>query len=140
MIITISREFGSGGRELGKRLSDALHLPCYDNEIIEMISKEHGLDAGYVARVSENSLRAAYPLTIGRRFSIPYKVMEQSIMVAVRTRFWPICIRSAFSSMPTVPPSSNAARSGPRSRKNLQWQRWNAGCGRLIKTGQKSMN
>lgn len=54
MIITISREFGSGGRELGKRLSDALHLPCYDNEIIEMISKEHGLDAGYVARVSEN--------------------------------------------------------------------------------------
>ena len=40
MIITISREFGSGGRELGKRLSDALHLPCYDNEIIEMISKE----------------------------------------------------------------------------------------------------
>ena len=41
MIITISREFGSGGRELGKRLSDALHLPCYDNEIIEMISKEH---------------------------------------------------------------------------------------------------
>ena len=29
MIITISREFGSGGRELGKRLSEALHIPCY---------------------------------------------------------------------------------------------------------------
>lgn len=34
MIITVSREFGSGGRELGKRLSDALQIPCYDNEII----------------------------------------------------------------------------------------------------------
>lgn len=27
MIITISREFGSGGRELGKRLSDAFNIP-----------------------------------------------------------------------------------------------------------------
>ena len=83
MIITISREFGSRGRELGKRLSDALHIPCYDNEIVKMISDEHGFDPDYVTRVSESSLRAEYPLTIGRRFSIPYKVMEQSIMVAV---------------------------------------------------------
>ena len=33
-IITIGREFGSGGRELGKRLADALGIPCYDKEII----------------------------------------------------------------------------------------------------------
>ena len=32
MIITISREFGSGGRKLGKRLSETLHIPCYDKE------------------------------------------------------------------------------------------------------------
>ena len=36
-VITISREFGSGGRELGKRLADALHVPCHDEQIIEMI-------------------------------------------------------------------------------------------------------
>ena len=83
MIITISREFGSGGRELGKRLSEALQIPCYDHTIIEMISKENGLDSDYVARISESDLQVAYPPTIGRRFSIPYKVMEQSIMVAV---------------------------------------------------------
>ena len=83
MIITISREFGSGGRELGKRLSEALQIPCYDNEIIAMISDEQGLDPDYVTRVSESGLRAEYPLMVGRRFSIPYKVMEQSIMVAV---------------------------------------------------------
>ena len=53
MIITISREFGSGGRELGKRLSEALRIPCYDHTIIEMISKENGLNSDYVARVSE---------------------------------------------------------------------------------------
>ena len=38
-IITISREFGSGGRELGKRLADALDIPCYDHEIIDMVAE-----------------------------------------------------------------------------------------------------
>ena len=41
-VITISREFGSGGRELGERLADALQIPCYDYEIIEMIAEHHG--------------------------------------------------------------------------------------------------
>jgi len=39
-IVTISREFGSGGRELGKRLAEELGIPCYDHQIIEMIAKE----------------------------------------------------------------------------------------------------
>lgn len=39
-IITISREFGSGGRELGKRLADELGVMYYDKEIITEISKE----------------------------------------------------------------------------------------------------
>ncbi len=50
-IITISREFGSGGRELGKRLAKALGIPCYDHEIIEMIAKENGFNEDYVANV-----------------------------------------------------------------------------------------
>ena len=39
-IITISREFGSGGRELGKRIADELGIPCYDQQIIELIAKK----------------------------------------------------------------------------------------------------
>ena len=38
-IITIGREFGSGGRELGKRLSELLGIAYYDKEIMEEISK-----------------------------------------------------------------------------------------------------
>ena len=64
-IITISREFGSGGRELGKRLADELGIPCYDHQIIEMIAKENGFDERYVANVGEKSIEAAYPMTIG---------------------------------------------------------------------------
>lgn len=51
-IITISREFGSGGRELGKRLADLLDYDYYDSEIISMVAKESGVDPSYV----ENTL------------------------------------------------------------------------------------
>ena len=37
-IITISREFGSGGRELGRRLSEILGIAYYDQEIITEIA------------------------------------------------------------------------------------------------------
>ncbi len=33
-IITIGREFGSGGRELGRRLAEALHMEYYDKKIL----------------------------------------------------------------------------------------------------------
>ena len=86
-IITISREFGSGGRELGKRLAEALGIPCYDHEIIELIAKENGFDERYVANISEKSIEAAYPLTIGHRFAMPpLQVMEQPIRVVAAQR------------------------------------------------------
>jgi len=50
-IITISRQFGSGGRELGKRLADQLGWDYYDREIIQALSEEQGLDPEYVHKV-----------------------------------------------------------------------------------------
>ena len=42
-IITISREFGSGGREIGRILSQQLDIPFYDKELLELASKESGI-------------------------------------------------------------------------------------------------
>ena len=82
-IITISREFGSGGRELGKRLAEELGIHCYDHEIIELIAKEHGFDERYVANISEKCIEAAYPMTIGHRFAMPpVQIMDQGFQVA----------------------------------------------------------
>lgn len=53
-IITISRQFGSGGRELGKRLADRLGWDYYDKEIIDTLAEEHGLDPEYVKRALAN--------------------------------------------------------------------------------------
>lgn len=52
-IITISREFGSGGRELGKRLADELGFAYIDREIVTEIAKRSSLDENYVDSVIE---------------------------------------------------------------------------------------
>ena len=78
-IITIGREFGSGGREVGKRLSDELGIAYYDNEIITEIAKRTKLAEGYVQHVMENGPSALMPITIGRTFYMGVDpVMEQN--------------------------------------------------------------
>ena len=47
-IITISREFGSGGREVGKRLADLLDIDYYDDEIIARVANNESLSKEYV--------------------------------------------------------------------------------------------
>ena len=46
-IITVGREFGSGGRELGKRLADELGIAYYDNEIITQIAERTKMAEGF---------------------------------------------------------------------------------------------
>lgn len=81
-IITISREFGSGGRELGKRLAQTLAIPCYDHEIIDMVADQYGMDKNYVSHISEKDIRVFYPSTIGHRFMTNSSVLQQSVKVA----------------------------------------------------------
>lgn len=68
-IITISREFGSGGRELGKRLAGLLGIDYYDREIITAIAKQNGLDESYVEMALEKRDWQTMPLTFGRSFA-----------------------------------------------------------------------
>lgn len=44
MIITIAREYGSGGREIGQKLAEKLEIPFYDKELISRAAKESGID------------------------------------------------------------------------------------------------
>ncbi len=41
-VITISRELGSGGRTIGKKVAEKLGISCYDAEIIQEMAKETG--------------------------------------------------------------------------------------------------
>ena len=55
-IITISRQFGSGGRTIGKEVAQKLGIPCYDQELIEKISEDTGLNAEFISAHTETTV------------------------------------------------------------------------------------
>lgn len=54
-IITISREFGSGGRSIGKMLADQLGIKYYDKELVKQVAEETGFDPAYIEEVGEHA-------------------------------------------------------------------------------------
>ncbi len=52
-IITISREFGSGGRTIGKKVADKLGIAFYDKELVEQIAQESGLSPDFIEENGE---------------------------------------------------------------------------------------
>ena len=68
-VITIGREFGSGGRELGRKLAEALGIEYYDREIIEEIAKRTELSEKYVQQVVEHDPHSLFPITVGHTFA-----------------------------------------------------------------------
>lgn len=52
-VITISREFGSGGRTVGKQTAKLLGIPCYDQEVIEKVAQESGFAKEYIKERGE---------------------------------------------------------------------------------------
>ncbi len=74
-IITISREFGSGGREVGKRLAEILNFAYYDKEIITAIAQKSQLDEKYVANILETGRLPSFPIMFGHTLS--YSVVMQ---------------------------------------------------------------
>lgn len=67
-VITIGREFGSGGREFGRRLSEELGIAYYDQGIIAEISKRTALSERYIQGIVEHQPPVSFPIHIGRSF------------------------------------------------------------------------
>lgn len=78
-IITVGREFGSGGRELGRRLAELLGIQYYDKEIITEIAANTSLSEEYVRNIVEHKPTALYPITIGKSFAYvgEYSLIQQ---------------------------------------------------------------
>ncbi|MGN0594387.1 MAG: AAA family ATPase [Hominimerdicola sp.] len=88
-IITISREFGSGGREIGKTLADKLGIPFYDKELLEIASKESGIceelfvknDENYTNSLLFSLVMGNYPVTADGRLN-PDMPLNHKIFLA----------------------------------------------------------
>ena len=83
-IVTISRQFGSGGRELGKRLADLLGYDYYDKEILEQIAKNKKLDKDYVEKSLTSVALKAIPVSFGRSILPSFNATSTDLMVEER--------------------------------------------------------
>ena len=65
-IITISRQYGSGGREIGKKIAEHYGIPFYDNEIIKQAAKESGFSEQAFHRVEDKATNSfLYSIAMG---------------------------------------------------------------------------
>ena len=68
LIITISRQYGSGGRMIGQQLAKELNIPFYDKEIIDLAAKESGLAVDFI-RGQEQQLTQSLLFSIVTNFT-----------------------------------------------------------------------
>lgn len=85
-IITVSREFSSGGRELGKRLADCLGFDYYDKEIIASVAASAGIDENYAERMLEEGMVKRVPLSFRCSVSGPAAVSAVSADLLIKQR------------------------------------------------------
>ena len=60
IVITISREYGSGGRFVGRLVAEQLGIPFYDKELISLSAKKSGLSEKYIEEIDQNKKSANY--------------------------------------------------------------------------------
>lgn len=72
-VITIARGFGSGGKEIGSKLADRLHIPCYESQILKMASEETGLSEKLFREVDEK-LKGGYLINKLNHMRFPMEV------------------------------------------------------------------
>ena len=70
-IITISREYGSGGRLIGKKVAEKLNYAFYDKELIDMAAQESGLAPEFIEKSEQNiSSGWLYNMMLGSSYAV----------------------------------------------------------------------
>jgi cytidylate kinase len=64
-VITIGRQLGSGGKQIGELLSQKLEIPCYDKELILLASRESGLGKEFFEKFDEKSSYSFFTNLLG---------------------------------------------------------------------------
>ncbi len=70
-IITIAREYGSGGRLIAQRVAEKLQLVYYDNEVIDLAAKELGFDIDTIRKAAEEKTSSFMYTMSSSAFTLP---------------------------------------------------------------------
>ena len=70
-IITIAREYGSGGRLIAQKVAQKVGLVYYDNEVIDLAAREMGMDVDAIRKVAEQKSSSFMYTMSSSAFSLP---------------------------------------------------------------------
>ena len=71
-VITIGREYGSGGREIGRELAHRLGVKCYDKELLSMAAEESGLSEEFLREHDEKPTNSFLYSLVMESYSMGY--------------------------------------------------------------------
>lgn len=81
-IITVGREFGSGGREIGRKIAQELGIAYYDHEIVTELIRRTNLAEEYIRSIEEKNPVPVFAVTTGRTFlSISNPLADQQVSI-----------------------------------------------------------
>lgn len=86
IIISIGREFGSGGHQIAKEISENLNLPLYDKSILEDIAKEKGVDVNELYKFDEIPKNRLFSRTVQGHTSSPEEAIANMQFDFLRER------------------------------------------------------
>ena len=78
-VITISRQFGSGGRSIGKAVAEKLGIPYYDKELVDKVAKESGFSHEFIEEIGIHSDMAHRAARVRERYGETSKPMEKRL-------------------------------------------------------------
>jgi cytidylate kinase len=80
MVMNIGREFGSGGREIGKLAAEKLGIPYYDKELIVLAAEKSGLSPEYLASLDEQSVSSFLYSFSGANLSMGMRLNSVNVL------------------------------------------------------------
>lgn len=80
LVLNIGREFGSGGREIGKLVAKKLGIPYYDKELIVLAAEKSGLSPEYLTSLDEQSVSSFLYSFSGGNFSMGMRLNSVNVL------------------------------------------------------------
>ena len=106
-VITIARQYGSGGRTVGKMLAKRLDIPCYDREIISLASEESGIHPTLFQDEKKSTALCVRSLPAASK--MPPRFPRKAQVLQRMTIFFAIRQKSSASSQRKAPALSSDA-------------------------------
>lgn len=118
-VITIGRQFGSGGRIVAQRVAETLHIPFYDKAVIDLAAKETGLSEEFIRQAEQKKTSSfLYNLYMSTQ-NLP---VTDQVFIAESEVIRKVAPSGPVSSLAAVPTMSCATRRGfSTSSSTLLW-------------------